>query len=448
MDRFRETPAQLSAPASPCVSCEQPSTEARCKNCGAALQAGSFRILRVLHQGVHGRMYLAQDAAGRRVALKEILFALVPDIQQLAAFEREAALLRQLQHPRIPRFIASFQEGKGISTRLYLAQEFIEGAALQARLEKGPLPEAELRELARQVLNILGYLHTLSPPVLHRDIKPANLLRQPDGQIFLVDFGSARDRVLGQKHLSTLVGTFGYMPPEQLGGTADETSDLYALGVTLVHLASGVAPEQMFRGRMELDFESRVKLSPELVALLRRLVAVRPEQRFRSAAEALEVLEGKVSAARGRRASPLRRALLVLGALGLGALPVGGFLLGKPDEPPEPELTRRPKATLAINPPPPPMALERLRACPAAVALLGEDISLNCKHRELCRGRFQNGREQDVTWRLPVKGSKAEGFYTVKGRGSRENGWPMTEGLLLVDAEHGPRPRVEVIGCR
>jgi serine/threonine protein kinase len=161
VDRIRESPSALSEPASVCVSCEQPCTEARCKNCGAALRAGRFRILRVLHQGAHGRMYLARDDAGKRVALKEILFALVPDVQQLAAFEREAALLRQLRHPRIPRFIASFQEGKGISTRLYLAQEFIEGTALHAQLEQGPLPEAELQELARRVLLILGYLHTL-----------------------------------------------------------------------------------------------------------------------------------------------------------------------------------------------------------------------------------------------------------------------------------------------
>jgi serine/threonine protein kinase len=81
-----------------------------------------------------------------------------------------------------------------------------------------------------------------TPPVLHRDLKPANVVLRPDGTLALVDFGSVRTLSTDRTHGSTLVGTFGYMPPEQLGGTVDRTSDLYALGATLLHDLTGRDP--------------------------------------------------------------------------------------------------------------------------------------------------------------------------------------------------------------
>src|SRR5262249_39197763 len=162
-----------------CVSCAKPVAADRCGWCGVAVAPGGRAVERVLAQGPHGRVYRARDGAGQPIALKELQFAAVPDATQIDAFEREAATLKTLNHPAIPRFIRNFSEGSGFNLRLYLASEFIEGESLAARIERSPLSEAELFVAARQVLAVLAYLHDPSPPVIHRAIKPHNILLPP-----------------------------------------------------------------------------------------------------------------------------------------------------------------------------------------------------------------------------------------------------------------------------
>src|SRR5258705_8181631 len=116
-----------------CPSCSRPLTADRCAACGAAARAGPYQILSVLAQSPHGRTYRARGPGGL-VALKELVFALVPTAQQLDAFEREAKLLASVSHPQIPRFVDSFREGEGPNLRLYLAQELIEAQPLSPRI--------------------------------------------------------------------------------------------------------------------------------------------------------------------------------------------------------------------------------------------------------------------------------------------------------------------------
>src|SRR5437867_581245 len=251
--------------AASCPSCSAPLSGNRCVGCGAAARAGAFRVLSVLAQSPHGRTYRAEGPSGM-VALKELVFALVPTAQQLDAFEREARLLGSVSHPQIPRLIDSFREGEGPSLRLYLAQDLVEGEPLSRRIG---IDEAEARVIARQLLTILRYLHERG--IVHRDVKPANILRRPDGTLALVDFGAAR-AVEGVTHGATLVGTFGYMPPEQLGGTVDAAADLYALGATLVHLVGRKAPEDILGPDLELRLD-HLNVSPAFRAFLGRLTA-------------------------------------------------------------------------------------------------------------------------------------------------------------------------------
>ncbi|CAN5864567.1 hypothetical protein BH11MYX3_BH11MYX3_02340 [soil metagenome] len=163
-----------------------------------------------------------------------------PGPDAIAAFEREAKFLRALEHPAIPRFLAAFEEGHGVHTRYYLAQELVTGEALDARLDNHFYAESEIVDLAKQVLEVLVYLQGLSPMVIHRDIKPANILRRADGSSALVDFGAAH--VQGTTAGSTSIGTFGYMPIEQLAGEVDATTDPYALGASLIHLLTRQDP--------------------------------------------------------------------------------------------------------------------------------------------------------------------------------------------------------------
>ncbi|MCP3100314.1 serine/threonine protein kinase [Myxococcus sp. K15C18031901] len=292
MERIQSpTRSREDAEGEACVLCDAVLEGTRCGHCGAAVSPGGYRVQRLLSQSPHGRVYLAVDGEGRRVALKELLFAMVPGTEQLDAFEREAAVLRALEHPDIPRFVASFQEGRGVGTRLYLAQELLEGESLLQRLSRRRLAEDEAWTLAEQVLQTLDALHRRTPALVHRDVKPANLILRPDGRAALVDFGAARHLARDVTHGSTLVGTFGYMPPEQLGGTVEPSSDLYALGATLVHALTGREPAELMGDGLTLSFEAHLPaVSDGARAFLRRLLAPRRADRFPSAKDALLAL--------------------------------------------------------------------------------------------------------------------------------------------------------------
>jgi len=335
-------PESKASPGAPregtCAVCGNALSSERCAGCGSPVAPGGFRVLSRIAMSAHSRVYLAQAPEGARVALKELVFRLAPDAKRIEAFQREGELLAQLSHPRIPRFLASFTEGTGPQTRLYLAQEFIEGPSLLKQLQTHRFTEVEVISVGRQVLETLVYLHGLSPRVLHRDIKPANLLARPDGSICLVDFGTARDVTRGGTVNSTLVGTFGYMPPEQLGGTVSESSDLYSLGATLLHLLSRRPPSELLRGRgLQLEVGEKLNASPAFRTYLARMIAPAPADRFPTAAEALRALE-----ALGHEepvAEPAPAGFwkpLALGSIGLSAVMLVALLWPEPPPPPPP----------------------------------------------------------------------------------------------------------------
>jgi serine/threonine protein kinase len=289
------TSAVPASPAPPapgdCAICKKPRTGSRCDQCGAAAAPGGLKVVRLISQSPRGRLYLAEDETGQQIALKELVFASVPSIAHIEGFEREASMLEQLKHPQIPRFVRHFREGEGIHLRLYLAQEFVPGQSLLERVGSHRFNEKEVKEIARQILGVLEYLQSLSPRVLHRDIKPANIMRRPKGQLVLVDFDCARDVPRGLTYGSTLVGTFGYMPPEQLGGTVDVTSDLYALGASLIHLLSRKPPSELMAPGMRLAFEDKVSVNHHFKKWLAKMVEVDPKARFPNATEALAALD-------------------------------------------------------------------------------------------------------------------------------------------------------------
>ncbi|HYX92671.1 MAG TPA: serine/threonine-protein kinase, partial [Myxococcaceae bacterium] len=312
-----------------CIGCGKSTSADRCEWCGVARAVEGFTTTRVLAQGTHGRVYAAMDSAGQNVALKELQFVSVPSIQQIDAFEREAQTLKTVSHPAIPRFIKSFSMGSGMQLRLYLASELIEGEPLSTRLRRGRMDLPALRELAEQVLDVLVFLHDRPQPLLHRDIKPDNLILKPDGRYVLVDFGSARLLTSARTFGSTLVGTFGYMPPEQLGGTVDVTSDLYALGATLLHAATGKAPADWVKPDLSLPIPEEVPTV--LRPILERMLKLRPEQRFSSARAVRAALAEATSLTPWWRKSVSPRAVflsctvvLVVGALMWGLSGVRG----------------------------------------------------------------------------------------------------------------------------
>jgi serine/threonine protein kinase len=171
-------------------------------------------------------------------------------------------------------------------------QSYIPAPSLKQLLEQGRrFQVAEVRQIAKQILNLLIYLHGLSPPVLHRDIKPSNLLLDERNTVYLVDFGAVQDRVAKAGATFTIVGTYGYAPLEQLGGQATLASDLYALGATLIHLVTGIVPADLPQSQGRLQFAEGLDLNPGFVRWLWRLTAMNVSDRFPTARDALAALK-------------------------------------------------------------------------------------------------------------------------------------------------------------
>jgi serine/threonine protein kinase len=256
-----------------------------------------YQLQQQLGQNAGRQTWLAKDvseSSAQPVIVKLLAFNPQLHWDELKLFEREAQVLNHLNHPQIPQYRNYFsinqQMGNGLPW-FGLVQEYIPGDSLQQRLDQGKrFTQQEAQKIAAGILEILIYLHELSPPVFHRDIKPSNLILGKDGQIYLVDFGAVQDRATAEGVTFTVVGTSGYAPPEQLWGRAVAASDLYALGATLIHLLTGTAPADLPLRQMRIQFSDRVRLDPRFSNWLEQLIEPAAERRFSSARQALEAL--------------------------------------------------------------------------------------------------------------------------------------------------------------
>ncbi|MEG3956047.1 serine/threonine-protein kinase [Microcoleus sp. herbarium2] len=240
--------------------------------------------------------WLAVDLESQeQVTLKMLAFSPEMQWEELKLFEREAQVLQALNHPRIPcyRDYFSLEREAGAGLPWFgLVQDYIPGFSLQELLEKDQdFSEKKVREIATEVLEILIYLHELSPPVLHRDIKPSNLILGEDQQVYLVDFGAVQAQAAVTGVTFTVVGTSGYAPLEQFWGRAVPASDLYALGATLIHLLTGVTPADLPQKDSRIQFSDRVSVNPSLVSWIEKMTEIGLEKRFSEAREALAALK-------------------------------------------------------------------------------------------------------------------------------------------------------------
>ena len=245
--------------------------------------------------------FLATDLTTQQlVIVKVLLFGPDFEWQQYKLFERGSQTLQYLDHPHIPRYLDYFDVTLDETEGFAQVQRYIEAPSIQEYIDRGrSFREVEISQIARQVLEILIYLQQLHPPILHRDIKPSNILLGEEssnsvGQIYLVDFDSVKTHSatpVGQT--MTIVGTYGYMAPEQFGGKAYPASDLYGLAATLVAIASGKAPSDLPQKEFRIDFEGEVNLSSHLVNWLKWLLEPSLDRRAKLATEALDALESR-----------------------------------------------------------------------------------------------------------------------------------------------------------
>ncbi|NET36860.1 MAG: protein kinase [Cyanothece sp. SIO1E1] len=231
------------------------------------------------------------------VVIKQFQFAqLGANWSEYDAHESEIRLLKQLNHPGIPRYLGSYETANGFC----LVQEYKPAKPL---IEVPHWTLKQIKQIAIAVLEILVYLQQQSPPIIHRDIQPGNILIQypPDGtrsdfRIYLVDFGCARQGVGDVAVSSVVKGTLGFMPPEQMfNRQLTAASDLYSLGATLICLLSQVQPRDigsLIDEKIHFKFEHLPpQLNPKFISWLKRMVAPRIKDRYPDAASALQALQ-------------------------------------------------------------------------------------------------------------------------------------------------------------
>jgi eukaryotic-like serine/threonine-protein kinase len=320
----------------------------------AGTRLGAYEITGSLGAGGMGEVYRATDTKlAREVAIKTLPSALAKDTERLARFEREAKLLAALNHAHIAA-IYGLDEHEGTQ---YLAMELVEGETLEHKLKAGPLPVEGALRLALQIAEALEAAHEKG--VVHRDLKPANIMVTPQGEIKVLDFGLAKAfsgdpneaspahspaLSLAMTQAGLILGTAGYMSPEQASGQAtDQRADVWAFGVVLYEMLTGLP---LFTGesvphilaavlQRDPDWNRLPKsLHPRLKLLLERCLAKRPRKRIHSMADVrLEIedvlddpqgLSAQTDA--GSAASP--RSFARRAAAGLVFAAIGGLIVG------------------------------------------------------------------------------------------------------------------------
>jgi hypothetical protein len=223
------------------------------------------------------------------VAVKQFRVGAAKSWKDVELAEREATTLATLSHPNLPVYLDHFEEDGA----LYLVMEKIEGESLVP----GKTKDLDVVRMLEDLGDALRYLHGRAPPVVHRDVKPANVIRRPDGSYALVDFGAVRHR-LEASGGSTVVGTFGYMAPEQFQGRASPQSDLYGLAATALAMMTGRQPEDLPHTGLGIDVEASLPRGapPALVKTLAAMLTPDPDARVGSIEEALAMLRAEAPA--------------------------------------------------------------------------------------------------------------------------------------------------------
>ena len=274
-------------------------------NAGALLR-DRYCLKQRLNEHPGRQIWLAEDMDEQTtVVVKLLALSSTVGWEELRLFEREAQVLQTLNHPHIPAYREYFSLDEA-NFWFGLVQDYIPGLSLQQQLAQGRRFEPkEVRQIAEACLGILIYLHQLTPPILHRDIKPSNLIWTAEQQLYLIDFGAVQAQATPTSGNFTVVGTYGYTPTEQFGGLATPASDLYALGATLIHLLTGLAPSELPQQNLRLQFRDRVSpgVEPRFLDWLEQLTEPVPEQRFLSAQAARTALQ--TTTFKQKQAAPL-----------------------------------------------------------------------------------------------------------------------------------------------
>jgi len=234
--------------------------------------------------------------AGSELVIKVLSLGELPEWKGFELFEREASTLKALSHPAVPRYVDSFRHEEGGAHYLALAMERIPGRNLADEVAAGRrFSETEIEVMLAGLLLVLDYIHGLRPPIIHRDVNPKNIILRPDGSLALVDFSGVQDTVrLACRDGSTIVGTAGYAPIEQVCGRSTVRSDLYAAAATAAFLLTHRHPSDLPLRDLHPDPGAVVELSPRLAYVLDNYLQADEARRDLPPARAAAILRGEL----------------------------------------------------------------------------------------------------------------------------------------------------------
>ena len=286
---------------------------------------GKYEILTEIGHGGMSVVYLAMDThLNKQWAVKEIKKRGKAKTDEIVvnSLLAEANLMKRLDHPSLPRIVDIIDNG----ITIYVVMDYIEGESLDKILgEFGAQPEELVIGWAKQLCDALSYLHSQKPPIIYRDMKPANVMLKPEGNIKIIDFGIAREYKEQNLSDTTVLGTKGYAPPEQYNGQTDARSDIYALGMTMHHLLTGVDPR-----KGEVYAPVRVynpELSEGIELIINKCVQPAAENRYQSCADLLYDLEHPELITKGYKNRQKRKLLMFIASASLAVLTLcSGFV--------------------------------------------------------------------------------------------------------------------------
>ena len=256
-----------------------------------SLVDGKYKILRVVGRGGMSVVYQAVNEKANKIwAIKEVR---KDGLQNFEVVKQnlivETELLKRFNHPNLPSIIDVIDTDDAF----LIVMDYIEGNSLSKALEEsGAQDQDDVVEWAMQLCDVLGYLHSRKPPIIYRDMKPSNVMLKPDGNISLIDFGTAREFKSSSVEDTTCLGTQGYAAPEQYGGhgQTDARTDIYCLGATMYHLVTGhnpsMPPYEMYPIR-----HWDPTLSSGLEQIILKCTQRNPDDRYQNCAELLYDLE-------------------------------------------------------------------------------------------------------------------------------------------------------------
>ena len=256
---------------------------------------GKYEIWEEVGRGGMSIVYLARDnRLNKQWAVKEIKNDGSKSTRTLLkGLEREANILKNVDHPVLPRIVDIINQDGTI----YVVMDFIEGTTISDRLKKeGAQPQETVIEWGLQLASALDYLHNMKPPVIYRDMKPSNVMIKPEGGVKLIDFGTAKEYIVENNADTTALGTRGYAAPEQFGDkqgrgiyNTDARTDIYNLGATLYHIVTGMNPcEPPYEIRPIREWNPA--LSSGLEKIILKCTQADPNDRYQNCTELMYAL--------------------------------------------------------------------------------------------------------------------------------------------------------------